>query len=385
MEELPEKNGISAEGVDGAGQGQNTQSTSLVIVNNRVVLPRTRAVALESRKFHALLRRAVPSVAPELIEALKARQDRPSRLSRLGLFVGLLAVFAVVLLLWPRTTPLKDTSLTYEIATQTGAGVEDRYRRLLAECDRLMAQEEYTVCAARLKEPVAEILEEEALFRANARLLSIYLVCNQKSMSLFRPDGICPEMVRCCRKARTYSDSPEWRVYELYFLWARYKWRCDAFRRGDTRGLRDKAIRRMLEAQLRELDREAASADTALAQRGDAADFRETLDQIRCEILMARWLVEGYSAYPNDFGDQGVAFREEAYRIAKRYDDNRAFLEMRKDIANLILDKLHWYNDTYYYFDGRRYWKAEHLEKTIEEIRARIETLGDNGSRGGKG
>ena len=363
---------------------KDRQNASLVVVNNRVVLPKTRAVALESRKFHALLRRTVPNVAPELIEALKARQDRPSRIQRLGLFVGLVAVFASVLCLWPRSMPLQDTSLTYEIASLTSDTVDNEYKRLQKECKILMNQGEYTECVRRLKEPVAKIMEDPALFRDNARLLSMYLECNKKTGGPSRSEALRREMLRLCRQAEEYGDSPEWKVYGLYFQWARLKPSCDAFRRGNMADLKKKDDRQRLERNLAALDGEANRTYAILMQRPDVKEFLVTLEKLRCEILIARWLVEGYPRYPDDFGDAGVAFREEAYKIAKRHDNDVAFLEMRLEIATRILNGDHWYSFNNYYFDGKKYWSAIPLENAIKEINNEIQRRGTSqGTQGG--
>ncbi len=363
---------------------KDRQSTSLVVVNNRVVLPKTRAVVLESRKFHALLKRTVPTVAPELIEALKARQDRPSRIQRLGLFVGLVAVFASVFCLWPRSMPLQDTTLTYEIASLTSDTVGNEYKRLQRECKVLMNQGEYTECVKRLRDPVAAIMEDPALFRDNARLLSMYLECNKMTSGPSRSEPLRMEMLRHCRKAQEYSDSPEWKVYGVYFQWARLKPSCDAFRRGNLAGLKKKEDRQRLERSLAALDAEANRTYAILMQRPDAKEFQVTLEKLRCEILIARWLVEGYPHYPDDFGNAGVAFREEAYRIAKKYDNDVAFLEMRLEIATRILNGDHWYSLNNYYFDGKKYLSASHLENAIAEINMEIRRRGPGqGTQGG--
>ena len=358
-------------GIERSQPDAATQDTSLVIVNNRVVLPKTRAVALESKKFHALLRRTVPSVAPELVEALKAKRERPSRLSRLGLFVGLAALFAVVLLLWPRNTPLLDTTLTYEIATLTSDKVDDNYRNLLRDCVGLMNQDEYTACAAKLKEPVEDIMKNAALFHANGRLLSMYLGCKKKSLD-YTKGATCANLLPLCRKAQEYSDSPEWKIYELLFLWAPLKPTCDGLREGNLNALKKKQRRTELGTGLAMVDTHGYKVNGTLAQRSDAQKFQKTLDKIRCEILIARWLVDGYPGYPDDKDNKGVSFREEAYGIAKTYKDDIAFLKMRREIANRILNGDHTIFN-YYYFDGHKYYGAEHLTDAIKEIDKGIE------------
>ena len=354
---------------------QDTPNTSLVIVNNRVMLPKTRAVALESKRFHALLRRTVPSVAPELIEALKAKQERPSRLSRLGFSIGLAVVFLLVFLFWPRNTPLLDTTLTYRVATLTDHKVDNGYRALLKECDALMEKGEYKACAALLKEPAEAILKDAALFRANARLLSMYLDCMQKNSYVEAGDRVI-EGALLCQKAQVYSDSPEWRVYELLFSWARVKSICDRLRGGDLSLLKTKAEQAKLGSILAKLDKKAYGTNGTLAQHPAAEVFQKTLDKLRCEILIARWLVEGYPGYPDDFGDPGVSFREDAYAIAKKHDDDIAFLNMRREIANRILngDRTIF---NYYYFDGHKYYDATHLTDVIRDINDHIKSCQD--------
>ena len=149
-------------------------------------------------------------------------------------------------------------------------------------------------------------------------------------------------------------------------------------------GLKKKDDRQRLERNLATLDGEANRTYAILMQRPDVKEFLVTLEKLRCEILIARWLVEGYPRYPDDFGDAGVAFREEAYKIAKRHDNDIAFLEMRLEIATRILNGDHWYSFNNYYFDGKKYWSAIPLENAIKEINNEIQRRDTSqGTQGG--
>lgn len=114
----------------------------------------------------------------------------------------------------------------------------------------------------------------------------------------------------------------------------------------------------------------------ARMRNGDERDNLLTLDKLTCQILVARWIVEGYSSYSDDFEDAGVSYREEAYKLAKQYDNNVEFLKLRRAIAAKVLSNDAAWTFNFYYFDGRKHVEKKYLEKIIEEIDNRIAASG---------
>ena len=364
----------------GQMEGNGTPShegRGLILLKGQLQLPCCRPIVSGSKKFTQIIKRVLPDEAPELLEAFKAKQDKPSRLSRIGLVAGLLLIILGVFHFWPQGKPLRDTSSVYEIPSQTSERVDKKYQELLADCERMMAKKQYPSCVEQLKPHLDEILKDQATFAQNSRLLSIYLNCNKLYLS-----ADLPSLVKLCERALKYDASPEWQMFKLYFRWEPYKLAyldyfdlLDAYQTTDASGRRrvakrkEKEDRPALAQRLKDFFREAEKIRATLANYPETDEtIKITLDKLRCQILIAQWIVEGYSNYPDDLGNAGVAAREKAYQIAKAYPNDIAFLKLRREIAKRILDQDHWYYMNFYYFDGNERFSASYLEDAINEI-----------------
>ena len=351
------------------------EERGLILLKGQLQLPCRRPIVSGSKKYTQIIKRVLPDEAPELLEAFKAKQDKPSRLSRIGLVAGLLLIILGVFYFWPQGRPLRDTSSVYDIPSQTSERVDRQYQNLLADCERMMANKQYPSCVEKLKPYLDEILKDPATFAQNSRLLSIYLNCNKLFLS-----ADLPSLVKLCERALKFDASPEWQMFKLYFRWEPYKLAyldyfdlLDAYQTTDgRRGMvkrKEKEDRAALTRQLKDFFREAERIRATVANYPETDEtIKITLDKLRCQILIAQWIVEGYSNYPDDLGNAGVAAREKAYQIAKAYPNDIAFLRLRREIAKRILDQDHWYSFNSYYFDGDERFFASYLKDAIKEI-----------------
>ena len=315
--------------------------------------------------------------APELLAALKAEKNDPSILSRMGLCAGLLACIIAVFLFWPKGRPLLDTSMVFDLPTLTPETVSRQHTELLAKCKIMMGNSQYRACIDLLEPVVKIILEDSGSFAENSRLLSTYLNC----WRLYLPvdsDTDTMELVDLCEKALQYQTSPEWQLFKLYFSWVSYKPFYLDFAGmekvlGKSLGPKPKRgkVRDQLIEQFKDFSKTADNIREYLANNPCDEDnkFKSLLDLLHCQILVAQWIVEGYKKYPDDhLEDPGVPQRERAYEIAEKYEDDIAFLTIRKEIVKRILDAA----GGYYYFKGKRLWQTSHLKDDLKAIDDRI-------------
>lgn len=370
--------------LDGAGweepleDGEGAQEERrLSLVDGHIQLPCRRPIVPGGRKYNSIISQVLPDEAPELLEALKAKQDKPSRLARIALVAGLALSLVVVFCSWPDGKPPIDTSMVYDISTRTSDWVDEKYRSLLEDCNGLWKNGKYLACAKKLEPYVNDIFDDSDAFLRNARLLSIYLNCNKHS-----PRVESALLVEWCDRALQYDDSLEWQLDRLFFSWQpymhveqKYKKLLEVYQMStapkDRGKMKEKVWRNELERHLDSLSRDAEEI-RAFMKNNPGQDQRDqtTLDKLACQIFFARWIVEGYSGYPDDKNDLGVDCREKAYEIAKEHEDDLAFLEIRKEIAEDIKERVSFFD--HYYFDGREHKNSDALTVAIADIHARI-------------
>ena len=355
---------------------------ALTLVNGRLRLPGKHEISLDSKRFRGIVKRTLPHEAPELLRVLQVRQEKSSRLERIAFVLGIALIGYCVWFFWPTFPPLDDTTYSYDIATLTSGNVDKKYNALLARANQLMREKRYKECGDSLQNDVNEVINTKKEFLPNRRLVAMYLSCRQKH-DVQDPDGtVFPQLIELCRKAQKYDSLPEWQLYELYFTWAPYTYR-NAYLRYEglmkqfqpsEGNMKAKAKHKALLAELERLEKMSEAIRARMVNRQEN-DFL-TLDKLICQILVARWIVEGYSSYPDDFEDAGVSYREEAYKLAKQYNNNLEFLKLRRAIAGKVLNNDAAWTFNFYYFDGHKHYKKEYLQKTIEEIDNRIAASG---------
>lgn len=97
------------------------------------------------------------------------------------------------------------------------------------------------------------------------------------------------------------------------------------------------------------------------------------LELTRAGLLLSGFVAEGREKnFPDDdLQSPGVAFREEALKIARRYPDSREAWEMRRFIAKTIKD--HSYPGNFYYWDGERRYAPRHLDQELSSAKEALE------------
>lgn len=92
-------------------------------------------------------------------------------------------------------------------------------------------------------------------------------------------------------------------------------------------------------------------------------DFRQA------QLLVRRWKSAAKKLSHDDYGNPGVENREEAYRIAEKYDNMVDFLKVRK----YIVDTIYMNNSGYYYWRGKKRWRRKFLDEERDKLKAKIE------------
>ena len=129
------------------------------------------------------------------------------------------------------------------------------------------------------------------------------------------------------------------------------------------------------------IERQANAADST-------EETLENLYQLKYSLaclLTARWMLEGgkgKSVFPDDYGDPGVASREEAMRICRETEDRYRpvgkvkrelveYLRLRKFIAETVMAQSK--NINRYYWNGETHSTNEALRMEIMQVNTRLE------------
>lgn len=354
-------------------KAEDTQERNdmLILRDGQIILPEKNVIQAENREFLDVVRETLPQeVVPEIVEAMKEKRPSYSRFTRFLFFIAITGSLVACYYFWPPSGTLVNSDNGAVIETQTPKRVTAEYSDIAKNMSKEMEAGHYAAAADHLEPRLDELLASKETFTANSRLLALYLSCGLKG-GLFNDK----DAIKLINKALGFMpDYLEWYMYKVHYLWRKYN---EIYKDYNALAASDLyfSSRKLLEICSLVNFIKHKSVNKPENDRLTPEELRG-LDLVKCRALIALWMVEGGPKnFPDDYGDPGVDRREEALAIARKYDNDEAFLKERLFIADKIKSG-HWgLALRRYRFNGRDYSSDKVLDEEINAVNSIMENL----------
>ena len=357
--------------------------------NGRVCLPVKTELANDTAAQEAVVVRVLPQgVRREVLKQLQAEEERRSP-AQWALIIAVLAVsLTIVWRYFPVQPPMESLDTKMEIDTTEIPRNSEYYGLYVLSKERFESQK-YAKCADELAPKIPELLDRRSqLGETHDRLLYYFFESvrvgrvgsgtrrmAEKYIDVFASlnhDEVKWDIMRVKLCAKEYLNVE---LLHSRLSQGRYKhiWQ----RKLSENELWINRVRPLVES----IERQANAADST-------EETLENLYQLKYSLaclLTARWMLEGgkgKSVFPDDYGDPGVASREEAMRICRETEDRYRpvgkvkrelveYLRLRKFIAETVMAQSK--NINRYYWNGETHSTNEALRMEIMQVNTRLE------------
>ena len=357
--------------------------------NGRVCLPVKTELANDTAAQEAVVVRVLPQgVRREVLKQLQAEEERRSP-AQWALIIAVLAVsLTIVWRYFPVQPPMESLDTKMEIDTTEIPRNSEYYGLYVLSKERFESQK-YAKCADELAPKIPELLDRRSqLGETHDRLLYYFFESvrvgrvgsgtrrmAEKYIDVFASlnhDEVKWDIMRVKLCAKEYLNVE---LLHSRLSQGRYKhiWQ----RKLSENELWINRVRPLVES----IERQANAADST-------EETLENLYQLKYSLaclLTARWMLEGgkgKSVFPDDYGDPGVASREEAMRICRETEDRYRpvgkvkrdlveYLRLRKFIAETVMAQSK--NINRYYWNGETHSTNEALRMEITMVNTRLE------------
>ena len=353
-------------------------STELVVRDGQVILPETRCVSPHDKEFEEhVLAKAVPhDELPELLDALHGRRPAYTPVMKLLFLVSFVVVGVLAYYSRPRLPQLTDSSSVLIIDTQTPSKVSSEFSALLKEANEAYSKGRYSVVKEKIAPIMDVLLKDKESFRANARLASLFFSAHQKTGF---PRKKASDIDKWVGEACKFDpDNLEWQIYRICLDWQSFQniykdeYRVEAVLSNEIRTRQVKIACHRAKTKIDRL--RMLNANKPVDSRLTESTVT-TLDLIECQVMITKWRMEGGKSLPDDAGDPGVEFREKAFLLAAKHENDIAFLDLQMLIAQKVLDGLIPALPESYYFNGATHWYRSDLQKIINDIKQKKQKL----------
>ena len=357
--------------------------------NGRVCLPVKTELANDTAAQEAVVVRVLPQgVRREVLKQLQAEEERRSP-AQWALIIAVLAVsLTIVWRYFPVQPPMESLDTKMEIDTTEIPRNSEYYGLYVLSKERFESQK-YAKCADELAPKIPELLDRRSqLGETHDRLLYYFFESvrvgrvgsgtrrmAEKYIDVFASlnhDEVKWDIMRVKLCAKEYLNVE---LLHSRLSQGRYKhiWQ----RKLSENELWINRVRPLVES----IERQANAADST-------EETLENLYQLKYSLaclLTARWMLEGgkgKSVFPDDYGDPGVASREEAMRICRETEDRYRpvgkvkrelveYLRLRKFIAETVMAQSK--NINRYYWNGETHSTNEALRMEVTMVNTRLE------------
>ena len=357
--------------------------------NGRVCLPVKTELANDTAAQEAVVVRVLPQgVRREVLKQLQAEEERRSPAQWALIIVVLAVSLTIVWRYFPVQPPMESLDTKMEIETTEIPRNSEYYGLYVLSKERFEAQK-YAKCADELAPKIPELLDRRSqLGESHDRLLYYFFESvrvgrvgsgtrrmAEKYIDVFASlnhDEVKWDIMRVKLCAKEYLNVE---LLHSRLSQGRYKhiWQ----RKLSENELWINRVRPLVES----IERQANATDST-------EETLENLYQLKYSLaclLTARWMLEGgkgKSVFPDDYGDPGVASREEAMRICRETEDRYRpvgkvkrelveYLRLRKFIAETVMAQSK--NINRYYWNGETHSTNEALRMEIMQVNTRLE------------
>ena len=357
--------------------------------NGRVCLPVKTELANDTAAQEAVVVRVLPQgVRREVLKQLQAEEERRSP-AQWALIIAVLAVsLTIVWRYFPVQPPAESLETSLEIETTDVPKNSEYYGLYVLSKERFESQK-YAKCAAELAPKIPELLDRrDQLGESHDRLLYYFF----ESVRVGRVDTTTKRMAEKYIDvfASLNHDEVKWDIMRIK-LCAKEYLNVELLHSRHSQGRYKHIWQRKLSENESWVHRVRPLVESVERQASAADSTEETLENLyqlkyslAC-LLTARWMLEGgkgKSVFPDDYGDPGVASREEAMRICRETEDRYRpvgkvkrelveYLRLRKFIAETVLAQSK--NINRYYWDGDTRFTNDWLTREIMQVNARLE------------
>ncbi|MBO7091031.1 MAG: hypothetical protein J6W23_04545 [Victivallales bacterium] len=357
--------------------------------NGRVCLPVKTELANDTAAQEAVVVRVLPQgVRREVLKQLQAEEERRSP-AQWALIIAVLAVsLTIVWRYFPVQPPAESLETSLEIETTDVPKNSEYYGLYVLSKERFESQK-YAKCASELAPKIPELLDRrEQLGESHDRLLYYFF----ESVRVGRVDTTTKRMAEKYIDvfASLNHDEVKWDIMRIK-LCAKEYLNVELLHSRLSQGRYKHIWQRKLSENESWIHRVRPLVESVERQASAADSTEETLENLyqlkyslAC-LLTARWMLEGgkgKSVFPDDYGDPGVASREEAMRICRETEDRYRpvgkvkrelveYLRLRKFIAETVLAQSK--NINRYYWDGDTRFSNDWLTREIMQVNARLE------------
>ena len=351
-------------------------SKELIVRDGQVILPETQCVKPADKEFEELvLAKAIPrDDLPELLDALHGRRPAYTPVMKLLFFVGFIVIGALAFLFRPHFPELTASDVLV-IETQTPSKVSSEFADLLKQANEAFGKGQYSDVKAMIAPKMEALMKDKEIFRANARLVSLFFSAYQKTGFPKNETGFDKWIDEVCKHD---PDNLEWQIYRICKNWQPFQdiykseFRMEVVLNNEVRA------RQVNMACLRartKIDKIRLLDMHKPADRRLSEATVTTLDLMECQVLITKWRLDGGKNLPDDVDDPGVEFREKAFALAARHGNDIAFLDLQLLIAQRVLDGLIPGLPESYYFNGEKHWLRSDLQDLIYDIKMKKQKL----------
>ena len=330
----------------------------LHVKGDKVYLPQAESVDFKSAEYEKCFLGALPDdIASEVSSILKAKRH-PLTTFNLIILLLFLSIGACTFYCLSQKTHFSSTS---DKVSQKDMTASKEYRDVISKAQAETTKKHWNVVIDLLREPAKMISENKEKTLENELLLRLYFDAVHFSFNV--SSDLKEETMNMVDQVRRHS--PNRLGWFLDWLRLNYPEETNYFLHKNFKPNKTRAeeIKKIL-------------PEVNPYRWKNAPDYK---DGDNAKILDLQWACLNfiYWCYCNpeknlDKDDSGIAEREEAYRICKKYtrvdDCDDDFLQLKKDIIQRTIDAgVGWGSfKIRYYFDGETHWVASDLKNNLK-------------------
>ncbi len=355
--------------------------TSVVLVDDsRIMLPAGREISSDLVAQELLVKQIMPSDVSG--EVLKLLQSEKAGMSRLQIMLAVCLLIFIGWFAWyffpfqKTAKPIDDGGI--EIVKEDPVR-GDPLKILAATAEKLYAEKKYKACSDALLPKLQELLAGGQDGKEGYdRMLWVFCDCARLG-SVSRQSLNWAKQVSI-QMSKNRGDDEEWEFMTIDLCADEYLKYNSLHEMICIGAVRDNASYHLeqVKGNIARLKTLRDKFELRLKRTGDDEYLEKKL--VVCEhslarLYVSRWMLEGgrgRARFPDDNLEKpGVWSREEALRIAKKYPEQKEFLEIRRFITLTMLNQSKMMNR--YYWNGETYWSNDALRNEFSEVDGKLQ------------
>ncbi len=328
--------------------GSAATGRELAVSGGEVYLPDSGTVKPGDEKFREVVAEVLPEVAPSLSDNALGRSRGYSVAAVLLILVFLCIVFVSLWHLVPHPEKLTCTAIG---VPKPGQDIyRGRFGTEFGTANKQIDAEQFNAARKTLEPLVDALLKEGALTAEDDNIFFTYF-------SLFdRLDWDDGARARLARLGELAPDEYRWQLFDILSHPALTR-RDGEFQNPDDGKLNFNSV--SIIVRLKKID----------FLRRRRPELAQQLDLCKCYLDLNLWRLKNHE---EKSATVGVEDREEALKIAKKYDHDRDFLKVRRYIVVQMLNDSSGKFIGRYKFDDNIYYKKKRLDEELVKLQKKL-------------